>query len=167
MALSGPMPSVLLAAQSRAASTAAPTHREGTINYTSTCGKFKVLNRNPRSAQLTGAVRRAGGFATSHVDVAFFYRLRLERSNKHISAAVDTPDRTIVLTATTQEYNIARHLYGYADKAAAQNLALVLAQRLHESGITKVKFDRGDAPYHGRVKLFVEMLRSQGIEFDG
>eukprot|EP00730_Choanoeca_flexa_P013272 TRINITY_DN5144_c0_g1_i2.p2 TRINITY_DN5144_c0_g1~~TRINITY_DN5144_c0_g1_i2.p2 ORF type:complete len:179 (+),score=0.82 TRINITY_DN5144_c0_g1_i2:1145-1681(+) len=131
---------------------------------TSSCGKYQLANRNPRSAELLRTKPKPQGFDTSSTSISFYHRIRLHRSNKHLTAYVDTPDRTIILTATTQEYNIARHLYGYADKSAAQNLADVTAQRLHESGITALKFERGDAKFHGRIKLFVTTLIANGIE---
>ena len=40
-----------------------------------------------------------------------------------------------------------------------------LAKKAQEKKITKVFFDRGVYKYHGRVKVFAETLRKNGMEF--
>ena len=40
-----------------------------------------------------------------------------------------------------------------------------LAKKAQEKKITKVYFDRGIYKYHGRVKVFAETLRKNGMEF--
>ena len=44
-------------------------------------------------------------------------------------------------------------------------VAEILANRAKEKKITKVYFDRGIYKYHGRVKIFAEVLRKKGLEF--
>ena len=44
-------------------------------------------------------------------------------------------------------------------------VAEILANREKEKKITKVYFDRGVYKYHGRVKIFAEVLRKKGLEF--
>ena len=39
-----------------------------------------------------------------------------------------------------------------------------LAKKAHEKKITKIFFDRGVYKYHGRVKVFAETLRKNGME---
>ena len=41
----------------------------------------------------------------------------------------------------------------------------ILAKRAKEKNISNVYFDRGSYKYHGRVKLFAETLRKNGMEF--
>ena len=41
----------------------------------------------------------------------------------------------------------------------------ILAKRAKEKKIDKVYFDRGGYKYHGRVKLFAETLRKNGLKF--
>ena len=49
------------------------------------------------------------------------------------------------------------------------DLSLLVAQNLSkkalEKKITKVYFDRGIYKYHGRIKIFAETLRKNGMEF--
>ena len=40
-----------------------------------------------------------------------------------------------------------------------------LAKKAQEKKITKIFFDRGVYRYHGRVKVFAETLRENGMEF--
>ena len=40
-----------------------------------------------------------------------------------------------------------------------------IAKKAVEKKITKVYFDRGIYKYHGRVKIFAETLRKNGLEF--
>ena len=41
----------------------------------------------------------------------------------------------------------------------------LLAKRAKEKKISEVYFDRGECKYHGRVKLFAETLRKNGLKF--
>ena len=40
-----------------------------------------------------------------------------------------------------------------------------LAKKAQEKKITKIYFDRGIYKYHGRVKIFADTLRKNGMEF--
>ena len=44
-------------------------------------------------------------------------------------------------------------------------VAQKLAKKAHEKKITKIYFDRGSYKYHGRIKVFAETLRENGMEF--
>ena len=44
-------------------------------------------------------------------------------------------------------------------------LGEILAKRAVEKKITKVYFDRGAYKYHGRIKVFADSLRKNGLEF--
>ena len=41
----------------------------------------------------------------------------------------------------------------------------ILAKRAKEKNISNVYFDRGEYKYHGRVKIFAETLRKNGLKF--
>ena len=41
----------------------------------------------------------------------------------------------------------------------------ILAKRAKEKNIEKVYFDRGSNKYHGRLKIFAETLRKNGLKF--
>ena len=50
-------------------------------------------------------------------------------------------------------------------KDKSLDVASLLAKKALEKKITKVYFDRGIYKYHGRVKIFAETLRKNGMEF--
>ena len=41
----------------------------------------------------------------------------------------------------------------------------VISKACKEKNISEVYFDRGSHKYHGRVKLFAETLRKNGLKF--
>ena len=48
---------------------------------------------------------------------------------------------------------------------SSELVAKNLAEKAKEKNITKVYFDRGIYKYHGRIKIFAETLRKNGMEF--
>ena len=93
------------------------------------------------------------------------YRLSIFRSAKNISAQIidDTKNITL-LSASSIEKDIKS-----ADKVNKSKLSEIVAEKLakkaQEKKITKIFFDRGIYKYHGRVKVFAETLRKNGMEF--
>ena len=89
--------------------------------------------------------------AVSHQHINHEHRLRVHFSNFHTTAYVDATNGDVVITATTKEESIAKHLYSTSDKSAAQNIGRIVAHRMIMSGITKVTWDIGSLTYHGKV----------------
>ena len=93
------------------------------------------------------------------------YRLSIFRSAKNISAQIidDTKNITL-LSASSTEKDIKS-----AEKVNKSKLSEIVAEKLakkaQEKKITKIFFDRGIYKYHGRVKVFAETLRKNGMEF--
>ena len=93
------------------------------------------------------------------------YRLSIFRSAKNISAQIidDTKNITL-LSASSIEKDIKS-----AEKVNKSKLSEIVAEKLakkaQEKKITKIFFDRGVYKYHGRVKVFAETLRKNGMEF--
>ena len=92
------------------------------------------------------------------------FRLSISRSAKNISAQIiDDKKETTLLSASSNEKEV-RVL-----KKNKTELSVIVAEKLakkaKEKKITKIFFDRGVYKYHGRVKIFAETLRKNGMEF--
>ena len=93
------------------------------------------------------------------------FRLSITRSSKNIFAQIidDTKNITL-LSASSIEKDIKS-----AQKVNKSELSKIVAEKLakkaQEKKIKKIFFDRGVYKYHGRVKVFAETLRKNGMEF--
>ena len=93
------------------------------------------------------------------------FRLSIFRSTKNISAQIidDTKNLTL-LSASSSEKDV-KSLNKMNKTELSKIVAEKLAKKAHEKKITKIFFDRGVYKYHGRVKIFAETLRKNGMEF--
>ena len=93
------------------------------------------------------------------------YRLSISRSAKNISAQIidDIQNKTL-LSASSVEKDIKS-----GAKMNKTDLSKIVAEKLakkaQEKKISKIFFDRGIYKYHGRIKVFAETLRKNGMEF--
>ncbi len=93
------------------------------------------------------------------------YRLSISRSSKNISAQIIDDSKSITLiSASSIEKDIKS-----GSKTNKTELSKIVAEKLakkaQEKKITKIFFDRGVYKYHGRIKIFAETLRKNGMEF--
>ena len=93
------------------------------------------------------------------------FRLCISRSSKNISAKIiDDINKVTLLSASSVEKDIKS-----GDKVNKTELSKIVAAKLakkaQEKKITKIYFDRGVYKYHGRIKIFAETLRKNGMEF--
>ena len=91
------------------------------------------------------------------------FRLSVYRSLKNISAQIidDKNNKTLVSASSLSKLN---------DKKRKKTddsiyIAELLAKKATEKKITKVYFDRGRYKYHGRIKIFADALRKNGLIF--
>ena len=93
------------------------------------------------------------------------YRLSVSRSSRNISAQIiDDYKKITLLSASSCEKDI-KTLEKTNKSELSKIVAEKLAKKAHEKKITKIYFDRGIYKYHGRVKIFAETLRKNGMEF--
>ena len=93
------------------------------------------------------------------------FRLSISRSTKNISAQIiDDTNNTTLLSASSVEKDI-KALNKVNKTELSKIVAEKLAKKAQEKKITKIFFDRGVYKYHGRVKIFAETLRKNGMEF--
>ena len=91
-------------------------------------------------------------------------RLVVFRSLKHTYAQLVDDDRGITLAAAS-DLTKGFTAEGAGKVGAARGVGTSLAARAKELGITRIVFDRGGYPYHGRVKAVAEGVRDGGLEF--
>ena len=92
-------------------------------------------------------------------------RLCISRSSKNISAQIIDDSKNItLLSASSVEKDIKSQ-----NKVNKTELSKIVAEKLAkkalEKKISKIFFDRGVYKYHGRVKVFADTLRKNGMDF--
>ena len=108
--------------------------------------KFRVRNKLKKTASLDR------------------FRLSVFRSAKNISAQIiDDKKNVTLLSVSSIEKDIKSQ-----NKSNKTELSKIVAEKLakkaQEKNISKIYFDRGVYKYHGRVKIFAETLRKNGMK---
>ena len=93
------------------------------------------------------------------------FRLSITRSSKNISAQIiDDNNRVTLLSSSSIEKDI-KNMSKINKSELSKIVAEKLAKKAQEKKITKIYFDRGKYKYHGRIKIFAETLRKNGMDF--
>ena len=92
------------------------------------------------------------------------YRISINKSLNNISAQIidDLNNKTLV-SASSIEKDFKIKKTKKIDKSTI--IGEILAKRAKEKKINQVYFDRGSYKYHGRVKIFADTLRKNGLKF--
>ena len=92
------------------------------------------------------------------------YRISVFKSLKNISAQIiDDKEKKTLVSASSIEKELKANKKKKSETSAF--VGEILAKRATEKKITKVYFDRGAYKYHGRIKMFADSLRKNGLEF--
>lgn len=91
-------------------------------------------------------------------------RLVVFRSLKHMYAQL-VDDQQGVTLASASDLATGYAPAGPGKTGVARGVGNLIAQRAKEIGVTRVVFDRGGYPYHGRVKAVADGARDGGLEF--
>tara|TARA_A100000164_G_scaffold371383_1_gene398969 strand:+ start:232 stop:585 length:354 start_codon:yes stop_codon:yes gene_type:complete len=116
--------------------------------------------------KLTAAIRRKFRVRNKLKKISKGDRLRLSisRSTKNISAQIiDDKSHATILSASSNEKEMRSMKKNKTDISVL--VAEKLAKKAQEKKISKIYFDRGIYKYHGRVKVFAETLRKNGMKF--
>ena len=93
-------------------------------------------------------------------------RLTVFRSNCHIYAQVISGcGSRVIAAASTVEADVRSQVANGGNKAAAELVGKLIAERAKAAGIEQVAFDRSGFLYHGRVKALAEAAREGGLKF--
>lgn len=105
-------------------------------------------------------------------------RLTVNKTNLHIYASiVDDKNNHVLAAASTKTPDVAKHI-PYTRKphtktlirrgnsvAAAWELGKVVARRALRKGIVKIRFDKAEYKYHGKIRAVAEAARKTGLIF--
>ena len=93
-------------------------------------------------------------------------RLAIYKSLKHCYAQIidDRKGMTLV-SASSLDADFRSDMKTGGNLAAAKKVGELVARRAKEKGVTRVVFDRGGYPYHGKVKALADSARENGLEF--
>ena len=92
------------------------------------------------------------------------FRLSIFRSSKNISAQIIDDNKNITLLSVTSTAKDIKSLKKNNKTEMSKVVAEKLAKKAQEKNISKIYFDRGIYKYHGRVKIFAETLRKNGMK---
>ena len=93
------------------------------------------------------------------------FRLSISRSSKNISAQIIDDSKNITLLSSSSVEKDIRSEKKTTKTELSKIVAEKLAKKAKEKNIIKIYFDRGLYKYHGRVKVFADTLRKNGMEF--
>ena len=92
------------------------------------------------------------------------YRVSVSKSLNNLSAQIiDDKQKKTLVSASSIEKDVKSKKVKKIDKSSL--IGEILAKRAKEKNISNVYFDRGEYKYHGRVKVFAETLRKNGLKF--
>jgi large subunit ribosomal protein L18 len=86
------------------------------------------------------------------------------QKNIHVQFVDDTAGKTLAAASTTSKSTPDRDKLA-ANSAGAKVIGTLAAQAAISKGIKSVVFDRGGAPFHGKVKVLADAAREAGLVF--
>jgi large subunit ribosomal protein L18 len=93
-------------------------------------------------------------------------RLSIFRSHRNLACQIidDASGKTLVAVGTKDKEVQGSVKYG-GNKAAAETVGKLLAEKAIAAGIKQVAFDRAHYKYHGRVAALADAARKAGLSF--
>jgi large subunit ribosomal protein L18 len=92
-------------------------------------------------------------------------RLSIFRSKNHMYAQIIDDQVSKTLAAASTLDKDLKKLKATSNKAAAEAVGKLVAERAIKAGVNQVVFDRGGYIYHGRVKALADAARTAGLSF--
>ena len=93
------------------------------------------------------------------------FRLSISRSSKNIFAQIIDDTKNVTLLSASSIEKDVKSSQKNNKSEMSKIVAEKLAKKAQDKRITKIFFDRGIYRYHGRIKIFAETLRKNGMEF--
>ena len=93
------------------------------------------------------------------------FRLSISISAKNISAQIIDDRKSVTIISSSSIEKEIKSGSKVNKTELSKKVAENLAKKAQEKKITKIYLDRGAYKYHGRIKVFAETLRKNGMEF--
>ncbi len=116
------------------------------------------MNRLDHKRQ--NATRRSNRVRSNVTGTAERPRLCVRITNRRIWAQVINDELSKTICAVTVAPKTGVSLTSQAEVAGAE-----IAKAAKAAKVSKVVLDRGERKYHGRVKVFADKARAEGLEF--
>ena len=117
---------------------------------------MKITTRDRKKFRIRNKLKKVSGLNR--------FRISVFRSSKNISAQIiDDKKNITLLSVSSVEKNI-KSLNKLSKTELSKLVAEKLAKKAQEKQISKIYFDRGIYKYHGRIKVFAETLRKNGMK---
>ena len=117
---------------------------------------MKISTRDRKKFRIRNKLKKVSGLNR--------FRISVFRSSKNISAQIiDDKKNITLLSVSSLEKNI-KSLNKLSKTELSKLVAEKLAKKAQEKKISKIYFDRGIYKYHGRIKVFAETLRKNGMK---
>ena len=92
------------------------------------------------------------------------YRISVSKSlNNLFAQIIDDKQKKTLVSVSSIEKDLRKNKMKKIEKSSL--IGELLAKRAKDKNISKVYFDRGEYKYHGRIKVFAETLRKNGLKF--
>ena len=119
-----------------------------------------------KSNQLFERRKRRVRYKLAKVSTTGRVRFSIFRSKNHMYAQIiDDTVRKTLAAASTLDKELKTKLGSTSNKAAAEEVGKLVAERAIKAGVKQVVFDRGGYIYHGRVKALADAARNAGLSF--
>jgi len=117
------------------------------------------------SAKLTARRKRIKRIRKNIFGTSDKPRMRVFKSNRHISVQIidDERQRTLAAASSSGKDLDGVKVENKCDQA--NKVGKAIATKALAAGISKVVFDRGGNLYHGRIKALSEGARENGLKF--
>ena len=117
---------------------------------------MKISTRDRKKFRIRNKLKKVSGLNR--------FRISVFRSSKNISAQIiDDKKNITLLSVSSVEKNI-KSLNKVSKTELSKLVAEKLAKKAQEKQISKIYLDRGIYKYHGRIKVFAETLRKNGMK---
>jgi large subunit ribosomal protein L18 len=119
-----------------------------------------TFNRKTARARLHRRIRKKISGTAARPRLSIFF------SGKHVYAQVidDDAAKTLVAASTAEKDVLGKNKVS-ANRATAEVVGKVIAERALDKKIDKVVFDRGGFQYQGKVKALADAAREGGLRF--